>query len=791
MWKIQHIECENFISFQKAELDIPQNVCTLIYGLNNDNLQQRNNGTGKSSIIETIAFALTGEPLRSVDKVEEIINDASDTANVYVELINDYDKTSFTIERTIDRKNPQLIECHKYDEHSVEIEQNKTSQPTVLDYNRYILEEIGLTKDDIYSNFILSNSKYKSFFDASDKVKKAMINRFSGADMVDETIAMLQKDRIPAEETLTKAKEHKIAVESKLEVIDGQLADADNKKAEWAANKQSKIDTINQQIAQKREELRNEKETIAKANARLDAIDKVGAYIEDELQESDKGLANIHREISKLFADNKLDAVKNYVAISKSSEQKIVDFANRKSELNMNLGSLKTEANVAKAKLEDAQEQIKAWQIKTEADDKEALEDLASVKKDIEDAKTEIQVINKSISEIGDDMDMIERNIRQLKNQIHGAVKCPKCQHEFFISSDISLEEAKEQLADNENKLTVYKAKRDELDSNLLAFQQKKSGYEKEKIVIDDEIQQRADKLSELRRAMSQCNSDSERIAMQVLSVKSEIGIVENNIIAEQAKIDGLVKNMISEALDIIDNTIEKGETYVNTCKDKCTSINASIETFEKALEEVKNSSQDDFVASLKDSKAKYEKELQTAVVELEKAQKEYDKYVVQENYFVDFRSYLANKKVKAISGVTNHFLELIGSDLRVEMLGFKKLKNGKIRDKITVNLLRNGVDCGSYAKFSGGERARVNLASILGLQRLTNNAAPKGKGLDLIVLDEILEASDTTGIESSCAALNKLKVTSLMVTQNPISDNDGHTIVVTKENGFSTITEQ
>ena len=164
---------------------------------------------------------------------------------------------------------------------------------------------------------------------------------------------------------------------------------------------------------------------------------------------------------------------------------------------------------------------------------------------------------------------------------------------------------------------------------------------------------------------------------------------------------------------------------------------------------------------------------------------------MVQENHFVDFRSYLANKKVKAISGITNHFLELIGSDLRVEMLGFKKLKNGKIRDKITVNLLRNGVDCGSYAKFSGGERARVNLASILGLQRLTNNSAPKGKGLDLIVLDEVLEASDTTGIESSCAALNKLKVTSLMVTQNPISDNEGHTIVVTKENGYSTITEQ
>lgn len=791
MWKIQHIECENFISFQKAELDIPQNVCTLIYGLNNDNVQQRNNGTGKSSIIEAIAFALTGEPLRMVDKVEEIINDSADTANVFMELTNDFDNTSFTIERTIHRKNPQVIECHKYDENDNEIEENKTSQPTVLDYNRYILEEIGLTKDDIYSNFILSNSKYKSFFDASDKAKKAMINRFSGADKVDESIEMLQKDRIPAEEALNKAKESKISVESKLEVINGQLADADNKKAEWAANKQERIDNITQQIATKREELRNEKELIVKANLRLDDIDKVGNYIEDELQDSDMSLADMYREITQLFEKNKLDAIKDYVAISKTSEQKILDLAKQKAELEKNVSPLKTSVNEAKLKVEDMQGQIEKLQTQTETDDKESLEDLEAVKKDIADAKNKIAEINQGISEVDKESGKVERRIQQLQNQIHGAIKCPKCQHEFFVSSDITLEEAKKQLKENEEKSKEFAVKRDEFDKKLLETQKKQTGFEQEKTEIDDEIKQRADKLSEMRCSLSTCNSEYERISSQVSGIKSKIGVIENDIMAEQGKINGLIKNMISEALDIIDNTIEKGDTYVSTQNDKCTSISASIETFEKTLEEVKNSSQDDFVTSLNDSKAKYEKELQTANSGLEEAQKEYDKYVVQENNFVDFRSYLANKKVKAISGITNHFLELIGSDLRVEMLGFKKLKNGKIRDKITVNLLRNGVDCGSYAKFSGGERARVNLASILGLQRLTNNSAPEGKGLDLIVLDEILEASDTTGIESSCAALNKLKITSLMVTQNPISDNDGHTIVVTKENGFSTITEQ
>lgn len=791
MWKIQHIECENFISFKQAELNIPQNVCTLIYGINNDNQRQRNNGTGKSSIIEAIAFALTGDSLRPVDKIEEIINDNANTAHVYMELVNDYDNTSFTIDRTIDRKNPQVIECHKYDENEAEIEQNKTSQPTVLDYNRYILDEIGLTKEDIYSNFILSNSRYKSFFDASDKAKKAMINRFSGADMVDETIELLQKDRIPVEEKLTKAKEYKISVESKLEVVNSQLVDADNKKAEWESAKEAKIENINHQIAQKREELRSEKEIISKANARLDTIDKVGDYIEKELQESTEGLNIIYQKISQLFADNKLNPIKDYVSIGKSSEQSIKDLVVKQSELKAQSSSTQLSSNKLNAQLDELEEQAEDLQRQSDASNKEAMGELDAVKKDIEASKIEADNVSQKIRELNRDYDRTEREIQQLKNKIHGAITCPKCHHEFFIDSGMSLEDTKELLKEQENRLSVFGKNLDSLGYELESIQKRQTFYEKEKHDIDNEIIGRADKLADMRRKVLSCRAECQRVMSKVSQLDSEICVINNKILCEKAKIEGLAKSMISEALDIVDNAIERGESYVDSLKDKCISISASIESYENALKDVVNSSQGDFLLALNNSKAKYEKELQNAVSGLDSAQKEYDKYLVQENHFIDFRSYLANKKVKAISGVTNHFLELIGSDLRVEMLGFKKLKNGKIRDKITVNLLRNGVDCGSYAKFSGGERARVNLASILGLQRLTNNAVPKGKGLDLIVLDEILEASDTTGIESSCAALNKLKVTSLMVTQNPVSDNDGHTIIVTKENGFSTITEQ
>lgn len=792
MWKITYISCDNFISFREAELEIPQNVCSLIYGLNNDNMQQRNNGTGKSSIIEAIAFALTGEPLRAVDKVEEIINDHSDTAIVYIELENDFDNTLLTIKRTINRKSAQVIECHKYqlsEGDRCEIEENKTSQPTVLDYNRYILEEIGLTKDDIYSNFILSNNKYKSFFDASDKTKKAMINRFSGADAIDDAIERLRQDMAPAEFILNRAKDAKIAVDAKLEVVCSQLLSVKEKKAEWQKEKQERIEALQNQISQKREELRSNKEQIAKANARLDAIDEAGAQIED-MQDTDIDLKKGYNQIVDTFKQYSLAPIKDYVQQSVSIAQNISTLQTRQIETKNDIVKVQGMVDIREQHFNKVKTEYDALKAENEKFDAEDKADLQDIGKDIENAQNNICDVVANLNRLQGEADELDRSIRQLNNQLHGAIVCPKCQYEFFLGGGLSVNAVKGEIAAKKRVLERTNYQIQTLNGDLQKHKNEQVTFENEKKGIEKEIEIRSNKLSELVKEFRDASAGVNDASDKLHNSERVIKRLQDDIDAEQGRINGLMKQMFSEALDIIDNTITRGERYVKTLEEGNIAINASIESFEKTMKEVGNSSQDDLISSLNNSKAEYEKALENANKKLETAQKAYDKFVVQENYFVDFRSYLANKKVEAIAGITNHFLELIGSDLRVEMLGYKKLKSGKVRDKITVNLLRNGVDCGSYAKFSGGERARVNLASILGLQKLTNNSAPKGKGLDLLILDEILEASDTTGIESSCKALNKLRATSLLVTQNPISDNDGNTIVVVKENGYSTIRE-
>lgn len=790
MWRITHVDCQDFISFQDASVDIPQNVCTLIYGINLDNDKQKNNGTGKSSIIEAIAFGLTGEPLRDISDSKEIINDHADSASVRLELENDFDNTRLTIERVIDRKLPQRIECHKYNKDGVEIDTDKTSQPSVLDYNRYILDEIGLTKTDLYANFILSNSHYKSFFDANDKAKKAMINRFSGADAVDKAIEKLQEDKKPAEDSLNKAKEAKIAVDAKIEVVEQQIKDADSKKEEYAREKKERIAGLQDKIAGVREEIRVNNEQIQKANKRLDDIDEVGAQIED-MQSKGYDLNTAYHKVNEKLEEYKLSKTKDYLEMSKESDEKIHTISEKKVKKEQYITMLGDNLRGAQKKVDDAKAKVDKFADECKKADNDAALDLKDIQKDIEDNQKAIDEQWKKLRDLQDTSDRLDKVIREAHNLLHGVITCPKCKHEFFLGENVSVEEVKNNLKASQEKLDVNKDSIERADKKYGKLKAEKDSLKAEKETVNKEISERSDQLYELRNGLNRAQLSLGSVTTEIGTAKSEIAALENDIKSEQTKIDNMLRNMLQEALDIIDAGIDTGERYVKTIKEKNVAAEASIEAYKKAIEAARNSSQDDFIKSLGTSLAELKTTQSDAILSLDKAQKEFDKYVKQENYFVEFRSYLANKKVEAIAGVTNYFLELIGSDLRVEMLGFKRLKNGTLKDKITVNVLRNGVPNGSYFKLSGGETARINLASILGLQRLTNNSAENGRGLDIICLDEILDKADTTGIESISQALNRLKVTSLLVTQNSIADNGGHTFVVTKQNGYSTISEE
>lgn len=789
MWKLAEIRINNIVSFHEASLSIEQGVATLIFGKNEDNASQPCNGSGKSSLIEAISFALTGEQLRKVKSVEEIINDHAENAYVYVRLANDYNNTTFTIERTISRNAPQSIECHKYDCAGVEIETDKTIQPTVSDYNKFILCEIGLTKDEIYNNFILCDNKYESFFDCSDKNKKEIINRFSNGVIIDDSIDRLQQDMAPVVSELTVANNKVVGINGSISAIKNELEHVDEKKANARQERGARIERLDEQIQKCRSDIEVVEEKRKKAESRLILLNGLQKEVK-ELDESNLSLLEAYNEIKAMCEDNELEAVSEF---DKMSEQ----YKNLLSEQKNSIKQIKGRIDDATATLKQSkdEQQKYAESYKKHCDDETKL-----TEKDValrEKINSEISKIDVKLDKIEEDINANKKRQAELsalisRNEtlLNGAVVCPKCQHKFFVDEDITVDDVKKTLDD----LRSEERKKKEEAAKLIKefdFVDEDGAKKSEEIdSINAKMKVRANELDAEYKELKSLSVKVDQAESSVTSLRKQLTNAENELDRLNGKIEVMRNRLFGEITGILEGRVMNGKNYIEQQDSSIVFLKGQMSQYQQSKKELIEAPETDFEASLQESLEKYQDELKSAQKIASEIEIKYNRLKEQELHFTMFKSYIANKKIDALSLIVNDFLEKIGSDIRLKLEGFTVTKTGKFRDKISVQVMRDGIDCGSYHKFSGGEKARLNLACILSLHTLTNSNCEEGKGLDFIIIDELLDKSDEVGMATYCEALNKLRQTSLLITQGGVSEGYPHKLLIVKKQGVSTISK-
>lgn len=787
MWKLTEIAIRNIVSFHEATLKIEQNVATLIFGKNEDNACQPCNGSGKSSLIEAISFGLTGEQLRKVKSIDEIINDLAEDAYVYLKLENDFDDTTFTIERTISRNAPQSIECHKYNSVGEEIETDKTIQASVSDYNKFILNEIGLTKDDIYNNFILCDNKYESFFDCSDKNKKEIINRFSNGQIVDESIERVQADIAPVEKRLSEANSNVTTIKGSISAIENELLNADQKRETAKQDRLKQIEQIDQHIAECRENISNVETKHEKGEERLQLLKKLQKDVE-KLDNSDTSFIESYNQIKVMVAEYELGPITEFDVESENLKLKLQSKENE-------VKAFKSQINLANDGVKDLKAQIKnlSNSYQTHSD---------NVSKSQAQYADEKNKLLNELNKIDSQLDSIEEQLKENKKYradleakisrssalMSGVIICPKCNHQFFINEELTVEEVRKNLVsmrtDLENKKSDYKKLEEDFDKWDSQAEEKDEQIKK----IENQIKEISSSLESEYRELSVLQRKLDVAENNVANIQKSLISAENEVDRLNGKIEVLRNRLFGEIIGILEGRVINGEHYLEQQKSSIDFYKGQLNQYKQSRKELAEAPEADFTTSLKKSLTKYQEQLNEAEKVVAEIQAEYNTLKDQELNFTMFKSYIARKKIDALSLIVNDFLEKIGSDIRLKLEGFSVTKTGKLRDKISVQVMRDGIDCGSYHKFSGGEKARLNLACILSLHTLTNSNCEDGKGLDFIIIDELLDKSDEMGMTTYCEALNKLGQTSLLITQGGVSEGYPHKLLIVKKQGVSAI---
>ena len=774
MWKLKSIEAENLCAFRSLAYTLQQGVTTLIFGNNKDNDSQQSNGAGKSALLECIAVGLTGSPLRKI-RTEEIINDAAEQCRITLHLANDASNEELIIARSIPRKGASTVACKLYRGGEL-VTTDEAVQHSVDAYNKYVLEKLGITRDELLNNFILSKYRYEDFLSSSDKEKKEIINRFSNGILVDEAIACVEEDIEPLSSEQQKIDLELAGIDGRIEMLQEQIAKEVAAGEERGRSREIRIAELEEAIASKREYIRTHKETLTGIDATIAEVDKADKELQ-ALESSDTSLEECLKAIDAVMTllpdarrtdwNHTLKLKKEDLLLAQSS-----------------LENLDASVNHAEAVLKEKYDAFEKFKVQytdfvTHYGDK------------CEEYSTRLQEIEKTLRSLASRLEELRRKRRvisagidELSNKLAGSITCPKCGHEFLVAQpNFDIEAGTKELRLRQQQLSEINGNIEAEQNSTEETEMQQSKLNSERRTLDSDRSRWEQELSDHERAVCSATSEVERAEHNRRRTKAEVA-------AMQDEIDSIRRKAFDEFFGNIDERNAALSREHRKIVEDIRSAECAIETLQETIREVNEMAAEDLTLSLRKT---LEQEKQRSM-ETAKRKFEVDDKVraleVQRERFVQFKTYLANTKIEALSRITNEFLIGIGSDIRIRFDGYTVLKSGKVREKISISLLRDGVDCGSFGKFSAGEAARVNLATILAMQKLVNANCDDEKGLDLLVLDEILEAVDEAGLSSMFDALNALGGTVLVVSHGNVAEGYPHKLVITKENGESRIGE-
>lgn len=338
--------------------------------------------------------------------------------------------------------------------------------------------------------------------------------------------------------------------------------------------------------------------------------------------------------------------------------------------------------------------------------------------------KAKIKTLKSDLDDYLDDLSTIKVNIKHYEDVLSGTIQCPKCNEKFLLDSEFSIEDIPD-----------------------LILEEKQA-----KELIDLEIESIKTNISNLREKLAKIEDQKEEI--NSISIKIRKLKKENSISLESISSYGEILSELSESIKKIKKSTNKDKILdLKNSIDKCKiKISENREEFDKKKNEFDNNS-----------------------------------FWIHHLGKKGFLTFLTNKSIKSIEGITNFYLQKINTNLQVKIDGFTELKSGDMSDKINISILRDGKSVANYHRFSGGEKGRINISNIVGLQKLINMSCPNG-GLNFLGLDEVFEGLDITGQKETIKILEEIGVTTLVVSHRSKPIGVENELIIQKINGISKI---
>ena len=206
---------ENFLSIGSADINLQDRGFTLIKGINNNPLDSaKSNGSGKSSILEAISWALTGETIRGIKDV-----------------VNMFQPGGTKVELTF-KVNADEFHIIRYKEHSqfktdlkIFINGQDKSGKGIRDSQQLLISYIpDLTSSLLGSVVLLGQGLPQRFTNNTPSGRKEVLEKLSKSDfMIEDLKKRISARQIYLKQSLRELEDNLLAAKTKASTLENQI----------------------------------------------------------------------------------------------------------------------------------------------------------------------------------------------------------------------------------------------------------------------------------------------------------------------------------------------------------------------------------------------------------------------------------------------------------------------------------------------------------------------------------------------------------------------------------------
>ena len=139
-------------------------------------------------------------------------------ASLCLVLKNEYLKQELTIKRTLfANTKPSTLEI------LINGEDMRGKYATVNEGNKFILDCLDISQDDLKNYYLINKKRFVSFFDSPDSSKRALLGRFSNIDKVQKVSSNIDIELKNRQEEINSKKSVSLSYQSKIDLLTEQI----------------------------------------------------------------------------------------------------------------------------------------------------------------------------------------------------------------------------------------------------------------------------------------------------------------------------------------------------------------------------------------------------------------------------------------------------------------------------------------------------------------------------------------------------------------------------------------